>query len=78
MSAATIDKQISSYILQLNTVQKKAILGIVKAFVAAEQNTSFDEEMERRFADLESGKVKGYTLEETEARAKKAYKASKK
>jgi len=76
-AVAAIDKKISDYLLQLNPVQKKAVLGIVKAF-AAEHESDFDKEMQRRFADYESGKVKGYTLAETEDRARKAYKASKK
>lgn len=39
---------------------------------------AFDEEMERRFAEMENGSVRGYTLEETEARAREAYRAAKK
>ncbi len=34
-------------------------------------------EMDRRFAEMESGKVKGYTLEEMEAGARQAYKKRK-
>lgn len=77
MGALAIDKQISDYVLQLNTVQKKAVLGIVKAF-AGEGNSEFDIEMERRFKEMENGDEKGYTLAQTEVRARKAYKASKK
>jgi len=75
-AAAAIDKQISNYMLQLNPVQKKAVLGIVKAF-AAEHENSLDKEIERRFAEMENGSVKGYSLDETEARARKAHKTSR-
>jgi hypothetical protein len=78
MSAiAAIHKKISDYLLQLNPVQKKAVSGIVKAF-AAEHDSDFGKEMDRRFADYENGNEKGFTLEETEDRARNAYKSLKK
>lgn len=70
--AATIDKQISDYLLMLNTVQKKAVLGFMKSF-AKESENGFDAEMNRRFAAYENGTESGYTLAETEDRARKAF-----
>jgi len=75
-SVSTIDKQIASYLTELNTIQKKAVLSVVKAF-AVEEKDDFEKEMNKRFAEMESGAVKGYTLEEAANRARKAYKASK-
>jgi hypothetical protein len=61
--------------------------GISKSYTADESiaiirslggGTPFEEEMERRFAEMENGSEKGYTLDETEARAREAYRAAKK
>jgi hypothetical protein len=64
----------------LDIQQKKAILGIVKTF-AKEQSwwddKSYLEEMDRRFAELESGNVKGITLEDLRVEARHAYKTRK-
>lgn len=38
----------------------------------------YEDEMAKRFAEMESGKVKGYTLDELEAKARKSYKSGKK
>jgi len=75
-AVSAIDKQITGYLTELNTMQKKAVLSVVKAF-AIEEKDDFDKEMSRRFSEMESGAVKGYTLEEASAHARKAYKASK-
>jgi len=74
---ATIDKQISNYLLQLNPVQKKAVLGIVKAFVD-ESDADHDEKIARRAQEIENGSVKLYSLEEAEEHAREAYKARRK
>ena len=71
-----IDRQISDYLIQLNLSQKKAVLGIVKAFATNEED-AFDKEMNKRIAEYESGAVKGYTFEESAERARQAYRASK-
>lgn len=41
------------------------------------EGTEFENEMNRRFSELENGTVKGYILEESTARARQAYKALK-
>ena len=85
MSAVkAIDKQINSYLGQLNENQKKAVLTVVKTFADEKsaydywEDESFVKELDRRTAGYESGKAKVYTLAEMEAGARKAYKAKKK
>jgi hypothetical protein len=77
-AANTIDKKISFYLAHLNDQQKKAVLSVVKSFAKEEEpwwdDKSYIKEMDRRFAELESGEVKGLTPEEMEANAKKNYK----
>lgn len=79
MNAATgIDKKIAGYLELLNTKQKKAVLGIVKAFADEEQGTNlwqneaFVAEMDKRTHDLETGKVKGYSWDEVKKMGRKA------
>jgi len=85
MAAVTnLDKQINDYLSQLNTRQKKAVLTFVKTFAEKQQqgdllnDKEFVAEMDRRFAEMESGKVKLYTLEEAEAKARQSYRKRKK
>ncbi len=47
------------------------------AKVIAVQEDDHEKEMNRRFQEMESGEVKGYTLEEAADPAGRAYKASK-
>ncbi len=85
MSAATpLDRQISNYLAQLNPRQKKAVLTVVKTFAEEEEkesspwkDASFVAEMDRRMAELESGKVKGYTWDEVKQRARNSIKPKK-
>ena len=78
-----LDKEIESYMAKLTTKQKKAVLEVVKSLVEEEEvqyanrSTITEEEIERRFEELESGKVKGVTLEQLEEGARAAYKKSK-
>jgi putative addiction module component (TIGR02574 family) len=84
MGAITIEKQISNYVVQLSPKQKQAVLTVAKTF-AEEQNAEtniwndkdFIAEIERRTAEMESGKVKGYTWEEVKQRARRAIKNKK-
>ena len=76
-----LDKEITHYLGQLSIKQKEVVLSVVKTF-AGEEDALWDSkmyvaEMDRRFAEMESGKVKGYTLEEMEAGARQAYKNRK-
>ena len=84
MSAATaLDQQIANYLIQLNTKQKKAVLTVVKTFAEEQEaespwkDKSFIAEMDRRVAELESGKVKGYSWEEVKQRARQSLKSGK-
>jgi putative addiction module component (TIGR02574 family) len=85
MSAVTpLDRQISNYLTQLNSRQKKAVLTVVKTFAEEQDQESspwkdvrFVAEMDRRMAELESGKVKGYTWDEVKQRARNEIKPKK-
>ena len=81
-TAKSIDKQITHYLPRLSSRQKETVLNVVKTF-AEETETSrwkdeaFLAEMDRRFSEMESGKVKTFTLEEVEAEARQSYKKRK-
>jgi hypothetical protein len=79
-SVKPLVNEITHYLNKLNVAQQKAVLGVVKTF-AEEDNRWTDKEyiaeMDKRFAELETGKVKALSLEELEAGARKAYKKSK-
>lgn len=86
MSAATVlDKQITNYLVQLNTRQKKAVLTVAKTF-AEEQEQEYSPwkeavflaEINKRSAELESGKVQGYSWEEVKQKARQSLKPKKK
>lgn len=83
VSETAIEKQINDYLTQLTIKQKKAILNVVKTFAEEKEEVAWvDEEyikeMNKRLKEMKTGKVKGYTLEETEERARQAYKSKKK
>ena len=80
--ARAIDKEINQYLGHLNTRQKQAVLTVVKTFAGEEdydhwKDKDFVSEMDKRFAEMESGKVKGLTLEQMEAGARRVYKNRK-
>jgi len=84
MSANTlIDRKINDYLVKLNNKEKKAVLGVVKSLAEkhaddeAWDDEAYNIEMNRRFEELETGKVKGLTLDELEAHARQAYKNKK-
>ncbi len=71
-------KEITHYLGRLNTEQQKAVLGVVKTFAREEtwwNEKEYIEEMDRRFAEMESSKEKGITLDELEAGARHPIKA---
>ena len=78
-----LDKEIESYMAKLTTKQKKAVLEVVKSLVEEEEvqyanrTTITEEEIERRFEELESGKVKGLTFEELMENVRKKHKEHK-
>lgn len=76
----TLEKEITQYLRRLSVQQKEVVLSVVKTFAGEEEywtDKDYVAEMDKRFAELESGKVKGYTLEEMEAGARDAYKMKK-
>lgn len=83
MRTATIDKQITTYLGQLNSKEKEAVLGVVKTFIENKQDEHSGEdkayiaELDRRASEYESGRAKVITLDQLEATARKAYKGKK-
>ncbi|MDR3669009.1 MAG: hypothetical protein P4L35_19440 [Ignavibacteriaceae bacterium] len=83
-TAVTIDKQINTYLVQLNPKEKRAVLSVVKTFVEnrleddSVDGKAFFAELDRRTAEYEAGKAKVLTLDQLEARARKSFKAKAK
>jgi uncharacterized UPF0160 family protein len=78
-----IDKEIAGYWAQLNTVQKEAVLGVVKTFAVAKEeyerwnDKNFIAEMDKRTSELENRNGKGYSWTEVKKRARKSLKTQK-
>ncbi len=78
-----IDKEIAGYWPQLSTVQKEAVLGVIRTFAVAKEeydrwnDKNFIAEMEKRTAELESGDMKGYSWAEVKKRAARSLKTQK-
>jgi len=82
-AVSTIDKQITKYVAQMNVKEKQAVLGIVRTIVEKQEDDPWEDkafiaELDRRTAEYESGKAKVLTLDQLEARARKAHKAKTK
>lgn len=83
-AAKPLDKEINQYLSHLNTEQKKAVLTVVKAIAEKQQeedlweDEAFIAELDRRTDEYESGKTKVLTLDQLEARVRKAYKTKAK
>jgi len=75
-ATSIVDKQISDNLVQLTLTQKKAVLNVIKAFT--EKGNDYEEEMNRRFAELENGTVKGHTWDKAVDHARQSYLSSKK
>jgi hypothetical protein len=69
---SAVDRQISRYLLLLTSAQKKAVLGVVKAF-ADEHTETYELEMNNRFAELESGRVTGHNWDQVVANARQKH-----
>ncbi len=82
MSGTAIDKEINDYLTQLTIKQKEAVLGVIKTFAEKMQedmwkDTTYINEMNKRFEEMEKGKVKTFTLDEVEVNARNGYQARK-
>lgn len=82
MQTSTItDRKIITLLPSLTAKQKKVVLSVVETFVEDEtdiwEDKGFVKEMDRRFAELESGKDKGITLEQLEFKARSTFKNKK-
>jgi hypothetical protein len=75
-----LDKKINTVLTKLTSRQKQALLTVAETFVE-KQTDSYDagflKEIDKRFAEYESGKVKGISLETLETRARKSYQNKK-
>jgi hypothetical protein len=76
-----LDKEITHYLGHLSTQQKKVVLSVVKSFAREEEAWADDRayiaEMDKRFKDLESGKVEGLQLNDLATKARQAFKIRK-
>jgi hypothetical protein len=80
-AAKPLDKEINQYLTRLNSDQKKAVLTVMKTFAQESDwrnDKAYSKEMNRRFAEMETGKVRTLTLEQLEAGARKALKKKNK
>ena len=79
--AKPLDQEITHYLGHLSTEQKKVVLSVVKSFARVEEAWADDKayiaEMNKRFKELETGKVKGLTIDDLASRARQAYKTRK-
>ena len=78
-TAKSIDKQITHFLPRLSSRQKETVLTVVKTFAEEAdadkwKDKTFIAEMDRRFAEMESGKVKTFTPDEVETEARQTYK----
>lgn len=78
-----IDKEIAGYWPQLSTVQKEAVLEVVKTFAVSKEeydrwnDKNFIAEIDKRTAELDNGSVKGYSWTEVKKRAIRSLKTQK-
>ena len=77
MSTTEIREQLHRYIDQANDKKVKVIYTIVEEEIHIHSiwdDDTFVAELEKRVAELESGRVKGLTFEEVQHNARKAFK----
>ena len=76
-----LDKEITYYLGHLSTEQKKVVLSVVKSFAREEEAWADDKayiaEMDKRYKELESGKVTGLQLNDLAVKARQALKNKK-
>ena len=72
--AQPLDKEITHYLGHLSTEQKKVVLSVVKSFAREEEawidDSAYIAEMDKRYKDLETGRVKGLQLDDLAAKAR--------
>jgi hypothetical protein len=76
----TLDKEINYYLPRLSPRQKKTVLTVVKTFAEESEDDlwndkNFLDELDKRTAKYESGKIKPLTLGDLESGARKSFKA---
>lgn len=80
-AAKPLDKEITHYLGHLSTEQKRVVLSVVKSFAREEEawidDKAYIAEMDKRYTELETGKVKGLSFDELATRTRQAYKNRK-
>ncbi len=79
-AAKPLVDEITQYLGHLNPKQQKAVLSVVKSFVKEDEwwnDKKYMAEMDRRFTEIESGKVKDFILDEAENKVRHSYKNMK-
>ncbi len=75
-AAKPLVNEITHYLSRLSIAQQKAVLGVVKTFAKEDDwwtDKKYIAEMNKRFAEMETGKVKTLTLDELESGARQSY-----
>jgi hypothetical protein len=82
-TSKTLDKEIRDYLPRLSSRQKQTILTVVKTFAEEDDEEILNDElflaeMDKRFSEMEHGKIKTFSLEEVEEEARLFSKKKKK
>lgn len=82
-TSKTLDKEIRDYLPRLSSRQKQTILTVVKTFAEEDEEEILNDElflaeMDKRFSEMEHGKIKTFSLEEVEEEARLFSKKKKK
>jgi hypothetical protein len=82
-TSKTLDKEIRDYLPRLSSRQKQTILTVVKTFAEEDEEEILNDELflaelDKRFSEMEHGKIKTFSLEEVEEDARLFSKKKKK
>jgi hypothetical protein len=82
-TSKTLDKEIRDYLPRLSSRQKQTILTVVKTFAEEDEEEILNDELflaelDKRFSEMEHGKIKTFSLEEVEEEARLFSKKKKK
>lgn len=80
-AAKPLDKEMNHLWGHLSSEQKKVVLSVVKSFAREEEawidDKAYIAEMDRRYTELETGKLKGLSFDELATKTRQAYKIKK-
>ena len=82
-TSKTLDKEIRDYLPRLSSRQKQTILTVVKTFAEEDEEEILNDELflaelDKRFSEMEHGRIKTFSLEEVEEEARLFSKKKKK